>query len=209
MRLQPEHLRVCLVTDRSLARGRSLVDVVGAALRGGATMVQLREKEAGTREFVEEARALKPLLEQWGAPLIVNDRIDVALAIGADGVHLGQTDMPLEVARALLGPDKTIGLSITNERQMLAPDAGRADYLGLGPIYAQTTKRDASMPLGPEGFSHLRAMTSRPVVAIGGLTLDNAAPVIAVGADGLAVVSAIMSAHDPQAVAAAFARLFA
>jgi thiamine-phosphate pyrophosphorylase len=202
-----ESLRLCLVTDRALSRGRPLVEVVAAALRGGITMVQLREKTATTREFLEEARVLKALLGPLGIPLIINDRTDIALAVDADGVHVGQKDLPVSMVRAMIGPDKIIGLSITNREQLARPDATLPDYLGMGPLYAQTTKADASTPLGVEGFRALRAGTSKPVIAIGGLKADNSAPVLAAGADGLAVVSSIVGADDVAEAAAAFTRL--
>jgi thiamine-phosphate pyrophosphorylase len=204
----PRSLRLCLVTDRDLARGRPLVEIVAAAVKGGVTMVQLREKTAPTRAFLEEARALKALLAPLGVPLIINDRADIALAVGADGMHVGQTDMPLAVARELLGPRAILGLSITNHVQIAREDAGAADYLGLGPLYLQQTKKDAATPLGVEGFRALRAATPKPVVAIGGLKAQNAAPVIAAGANGVAVVSAIVSADDPRAAAQEIAQLF-
>ncbi len=204
----PAQLRLCLVTDRDLSRGRSLIDVVGAAVQGGATMVQLREKTAPTRAFLEEARALKALLAPLGVPLIINDRADIALAVGADGVHVGQTDMDVETLRGLLGPHAIIGLSITNHQQINSPDAALPDYLGLGPLYLQQTKLNAASPLGVEGFRALRAATTKPVVAIGGLKADNSAPVLAAGADGLAVVSAIVGAEDVRAAAEGFMGLF-
>jgi len=200
--------RLCLVTDRQLARGRPLTQVVDAAVRGGVTMVQLREKDATTREFLEQATALKALLTPLKIPLIINDRVDIALAVDADGVHAGQTDMPVEVIRRLTGPDKIIGLSITNAQQIARPDAAAADYLGIGPLYLQQTKANASTPLGVEGFRALRALTLKPVMAIGGMKADNSAPVVAAGADGVAVVSAIVSADDPQKAAQDFAVLF-
>jgi len=205
----PSTLRLCLVTDRDLSRGRSLVDVVGAAVQGGVTMVQLREKTAPTRVFLEEARALKAILTPLGVPLIINDRADIALAVGADGVHVGQTDMPVAILRGLLGPEAIIGLSITNHQQISSPDAALPDYLGLGPLYLQQTKPNAATPLGVEGFRALRAATTKPVVAIGGLKADNSAPVLEAGADGLAVVSGIVSAPDVKGAAEAFGRLFA
>ena len=204
----PRSLRLCLVTDRDLARGRPLAEIVAAAIQGGVTMVQLREKSAPTRAFLEEARALKALLAPLGVPLIINDRADIALAVGADGLHVGQTDMPVALARELLGSNSIIGLSITNHMQIAREDAGQADYLGLGPLSLQQTKKDAATPLGVEGFRALRAATTKPVVAIGGLKAQNAAPVIAAGADGLAVVSAIISADDPCAAAREIAQLF-
>ena len=122
-------------------------------------MVQLREKEATTRAFVEEARALKAMLGPLGVPFVVNDRLDIALAVDADGLHVGQDDMPVAEARRLLGPDKIIGLSITEPGQALRADAAAADYLGVGPIYAQQTKGDAAAPLGVEGFRQVRRLT--------------------------------------------------
>jgi thiamine-phosphate pyrophosphorylase len=204
----PEDLRICLVTDRGLGRGRSLIEIVEAAVRGGATMVQLREKDAPTRVFLEEARALKAMLAPRGVKFIINDRLDIALAVDADGVHVGQNDMPLAEARRLVGPGRIVGLSITNETDMLRADAVAADYLGVGPIYQQQTKADAAPALGVDGFRVLRALTAKPIVAIGGLTPANSAPVLAAGAQGLAIVSAIVAADDPQAATQDFAKLF-
>ncbi len=208
MPIDPNLLRLCLVTDSGLARGRPLTQIVAAAVRGGATMVQLRDKAAPTRAFLEEARALKSLLAPLGVRLIVNDRVDIALAVDADGVHVGQTDLPVEDARRMLGPAKIVGLSIANAAQIMRPDAAAADYLGVGPVYQQQTKEDAEPPLGVEGFRRLRALTQKPVLAIGGLKPGNSAPVLAAGADGLAVVSAIVAADEPEAETRRFARLF-
>ena len=200
--------RLCLVTDRPLARGRALTDIVAAAVRGGATMVQLREKDAGTREFLELARALKALLTPLGVPLVINDRVDIALAANADGVHVGQTDMPLADVRQIVGPDKFIGLSTSKAEYILRADAQAADYLGIGPVYAQQTKPGTATPHGVEGFRALRALTNKPVMAIGGIKASNSAPIIAAGADGLAVVSAIVADDDPEAAARKIAALF-
>jgi thiamine-phosphate pyrophosphorylase len=196
--------RLCLVTDRGMAGGRSLTQIVAAAARGGVSMAQLREKDAPTRAFVEEARALKALLAPLGVALLINDRIDVALACGADGVHVGQSDMPVEMARALLPKGAIIGLSITCADDLRRADADEADYLGVGPIFAQTTKADATAPLGVAGFGALRAMSRKPMMAIGGVGLDTCVPLLAAGADGLAVVSAIMAASDAEAAARGF-----
>lgn len=195
---------LCLVTDRDLAGGRSLRDIVAAAVKGGVTMVQLREKTASTRSFLEQARALRELLSGSRVPLIINDRVDIALAVDADGVHVGQTDMPVEIVRGLIGPNKLIGLSITDENQIGKPDAEAADYLGIGPVHPQHTKVDASTPLGIGGFGRLRRRTGKPVLAIGGVKAVDTSLLLAEGADGLAVVSAIMAADDPEAVARAF-----
>lgn len=196
--------RLCLVTDRAMAGGRSLTQIVAAAVRGGVSMVQLREKDAPTRAFVEQARALKALLAPLGAPLLINDRVDVALACGADGVHVGQSDMPVETARALLPKGALIGLSITGADDLARADADAADYLGVGPIFAQTTKADATAPLGIDGFRALRTMSRKPMMIIGGIGPDTCAPLLAAGADGLAVVSAIMAAADVEAAARGF-----
>ena len=209
MSLDPAAYRLCVVTDRELARGRPLVEVVSRAVMGGATMVQLREKTATTRGFVEEARALKAVLADRKVPLIVNDRADVALAIDADGVHVGQTDLPVAAVRAMLGPGKLIGLSITDAEQIARSDAEEADYLGIGPLHPQKTKSDASTPLGLGGFAKLRRLTRKPVLAIGGVKAVDVPMLVEEGATGVAVVSAIMSAEDPEAAARAFITAFA
>ena len=193
--------RLCLVTDRPLAGGRPLADIVGAAVAGGVSMVQLREKSADTRAFLDEARALKARLAGTGVPLIINDRVDIALACGADGVHVGQSDMPLEAVRALMPPGAIVGLSITCLDDLARPDADAADYLGVGPVYLQTVKPDATAPLGVDGFAAIRSATKKPVMAIGGILPTNCEPVLAAGADGLAVVTAIMPEPDPEAAA--------
>lgn len=208
MIVDPGRLRLCLVTDRNLSRGRSLLEIVAAAVRGGATMVQLREKEADTRTFVELARALKTMLAEAGVAFIVNDRVDVALAAGADGVHVGQTDMRVEDVRRLLGPECIVGLSIDNVDQIRGADAAFADYLGVGPIYAQSTKSDAASPLGLAGLRMARALTIKPIIAIGGITPENATAAFDAGAQGLAVVSAIVAADDPEAETRRFAQVF-
>jgi thiamine-phosphate pyrophosphorylase len=199
-----KYYQLCLVTDRSLANGRSLAGIVAAAVKGGVTMVQLRDKTASTRAFIEDARALKALLAPPRVPLLVNDRIDVALAAGANGAHVGQGDMPVALARKLLGPKAIVGLSITQSAEARAEDVEFADYLGVGPIFPQLTKPDAAPTLGLEGLAEIRRITSKPIVAIGGVTAANVRAVRSAGADGVAVVSAIMGAQDPMAAAAAF-----
>ena len=188
-RHNPGMYRLCLVTGRDLARGRSLVDVAAQAVAGGVTMVQLREKTTPTRAFVAEAIALRDLLQGLGVPLLINDRADVALAVGAQGVHVGQDDMPVEVLRQIVGPTMLIGLSITSEADIARADAGLADYLGVGPVFPQSTKPDGSAPLGLAGLARLRAATARPILAIGGLHPATARAVIQAGADGASVVS--------------------
>ncbi len=200
-----KYYQLCLVTDSALANGRALAGIVAAAVKGGVTLVQLREKTASTRTFIEQARVLKRLLAPLRVPLLINDRIDVALAAGADGAHVGQQDMPVALARQLLGPVAIIGLSITELDQVRDRDVELADYLGVGPIFAQSTKLDATPPLGLDGLAEIRRATGKPIVAIGGVSAANANAVRSAGADGIAVVSAIMGADDPRAAAAALA----
>jgi thiamine-phosphate pyrophosphorylase len=186
-----------LVTDRGLAKGRSTLDIVIAAVRGGVTCVQLREKECSTLAFIEQALTIKEYLQSRGVPLIINDRVDVALAIEADGVHLGQTDMPLDIAKTILGDVMIIGISAESLEDAVAAEKGGADYLGISPIYDTPTKTDTAPPLGLEGLREIREKVNLPLVGIGGLNRDNAAAVIQHGGDGVAVVSAIVAADDP------------
>ncbi len=190
-----------LVTDRALSRGRSTVDIVAAAVQGGVTCVQLREKTCSTLEFIEHAFALKDLLKSTGVPLIINDRVDVALAVGADGVHLGQTDMPLEIAKKIIGNSMIIGISAESREDAVEAEKNGADYLGVSPIYTTPTKTDTAPPLGLEGLQSIRDAVRLPLVGIGGLNRNNSAAVIRNGADGIAVVSAIVAAEDPAAAA--------
>lgn len=186
-----------LVTDRGLSRGRRTLEIVKAAVSGGVTCVQLREKSCSTREFIEQALAIKNFLKARQVPLIINDRLDVALAVAADGVHLGQNDMPLETARKIAGPSMVIGISAESVQDAVTAEAGGADYLGVSPIHATPTKTDTAPPLGLEGLREIRQRVKIPLVAIGGLNKSNAAETIRNGANGVAVVSAIISADDP------------
>lgn len=194
-----------LVTDRGLALGRDTVNIVRAAITGGVTCVQLREKHCATRAFIEEARALKALLDTLAnkIPLIINDRLDIALAIGADGVHLGQTDMPIHDARRLVGPSMIIGISAESIADAIRAETEGADYIGISPVFATPTKADTAPPLGLEGIRQIRAAVSLPLVAIGGIQEENASAVIRAGADGVAVVSAIVAAACPRKAASA------
>ena len=203
MKFQNIDYSLYLVTDRSLARGRSTFEIVKAAVDGGATVVQLREKDCSTREFIEQALAIKNFLKACKVPLIINDRLDVAQAVRADGVHLGQTDMPLEMAKAILGDSMLIGISAESLEDAIAAEKGGADYLGVSPIYATPTKTDAAPPLGLAGLRKIRTAVSLPLVGIGGLNQENSAEAIRSGADGVAVVSAIVAADDPRAAASA------
>lgn len=199
--MKKDQLRLYLVTDRGLALGRPLEEVVAKAVEGGVSIVQLREKELDTRSFVELAASLKALLAPQGVPLIINDRIDVALASGADGVHIGQSDMPYSIARRLLGHDKIIGLSVENQAEVLEAEELDVDYIAVSPVYSTATKTDTAPPFGLEGLRRAVAATRHPVVAIGGMNRSTAGAVFEAGADGIAVVSAIMSAADPALAA--------
>lgn len=164
-------------------------------------MVQLREKTACTRELVALAESLQELLAPRRVPLIINDRIDVALAVGAAGAHLGQNDMPAARARRLLGDGRLLGVSVSTVEEARRAESDGADYLGVSPLYATPTKTDTPPAVGLAGLRALRAATRGPLVAIGGLAAANLLPVLASGADGIAVVSAIMAAEDPAAAA--------
>ncbi len=202
-------LRLYLVTDQQALLGRSLTDVVLQAVQGGVTCVQLREKTANTRDFVALACALNALLKPYRVPLVINDRIDVALACGARGVHLGQSDMPAALARQLLPPEVFIGLSVESLDDVRRAAGQPVDYLGVSPVFATPTKTDTAPPWGLAGLRQVRANSDLPLVAIGGIHLQKALDVLHAGADGLAVVSAICSADDPRAAAQTFRALFA
>lgn len=191
-----DYLKLYLVTDRELSLGRSLEEVVSEAVKGGVTVVQLREKDASTGEFIELARRLMTLLKPLDIPLIINDRVDVALAVDADGVHIGQSDMSYEDARRLLGPDKIIGLSVENFKDIEAANALDVDYIGISPVYGTPTKTDTAEPFGLEGLRKAVQMSVHPTVAIGGMNASTIAEVMAAGTDGVAVVSAICSAEN-------------
>jgi len=190
-----------LVTNRMLCGQRTVEEVVFMALQGGATCIQLREKNASTRDFVEEAQRIKAVMAPFRALLIINDRIDVALAVGADGVHIGQQDMPCEIVRKLMGPRALIGLSVETWEDLERAAMLDADYLGVSPVFETPTKTDTKGHWGLEGLRRIRTATRLPLVAIGGLNTANAADVIRAGADSIAVVSAICAADDPYQAA--------
>ncbi len=194
-------LSLYLVTDTALCGARGVAETAAAAARGGATLVQLRDPDAKTRHLVELARALKAALEPFGVPLIVNDRIDVALAAGAEGVHIGQKDMTPADARALLGAEAILGLSVGSLEELAASDLAPVDYVGIGPYRGTVTKRDAGEPIGLSGFKTVREKIDLPAVAIGGIKAEHVGELIAGGADGVAVVSAICATADPEAAA--------
>ncbi|ELC3155044.1 thiamine phosphate synthase [Vibrio harveyi] len=190
--------RLYLVTDdqQDLA---TLKRVVRKAVEGGVTMVQVREKHGDVRAFIERAQAVKDILKDTDVPLIVNDRVDVALAVDADGVHLGQSDMPAIIARELIGPNKILGLSIENEEQLAEADSLPIDYIGLSAIFATPTKTNTKKHWGIDGLKMALETTSLPIVAIGGINESNIPQLSATGVHGLALISAICHADDPKA----------
>ena len=192
--------RLYLVTDPGLVGDRSLIDIVDEACNGGVTIVQLRDKMAEARDLLEMAQALKALLDPKGVPLIINDRVDIAAFAGV-GCHVGQTDLPVEAARAILGDDAILGVSLDHVEQTRAADPTMLDYVAHGPFSVTSTKPDAGVPVGLQGISEVRALTALPVVAIGGIDASNAADAIRAGANGIAVVSAVMAADHPRTAA--------
>ncbi len=194
-------LSLYLVTDRSLSLGRSLESVVFDAAEGGVTMVQLREKDCSTLEFYQQAMLLKECLRPYRIPLIINDRLDIALACDAEGLHIGQSDIPYDIARKLLGKDKIIGLSVECLQDAVDANELDVDYIGISPVFGTPTKTDTAPALGLEGIREIVKISRHPAVGIGGINQTNAADIIEAGADGISVVSAIMSASDPKQAA--------
>jgi len=190
-----------LVTDPALPAGRSMVDIVAAAIRGGVSCVQLREKDTPGGRFCGIAEQLLAVTRPAGIPLIINDRVDVMLATDADGVHVGQSDIPAERVRRLIGPHRILGVSVEAAEEVAPAIAAGADYLGASPVFPTPTKADTGRPLLFEGLRRICHASTVPVVAIGGMNHQNAAEAIAAGAAGIAVVRAIMAAEDPRAAA--------
>jgi thiamine-phosphate pyrophosphorylase len=198
-----DRLHLCVITDPGLA-GRDHAAIAAAAVAGGADMIQLRDKAGDVRALLPQARAIQAHCRAHGAIFIVNDRLDLALAAGADGVHIGQDDLPAEAARHLLGPGKILGVSTHSREQAEAALAAGADYIGFGPMFATGTKETGYTPRGLAGLQEVRAAVRLPILAIGGITLERAADVIIAGATAPAVISAIVAAPDIAAAAAAF-----
>lgn len=203
MRPVPD-LRVYAVLDPARSRGRPLGELATAAAQGGATLVQLRMKGVTTRDFMDAAHEVAAALAPTGVPLVVNDRVDVALAAAAQGVHVGQEDMPAADARRLLGPDAILGVTVHHPHEADAIEVGTASYAGLGPLFRTESKDPGDPPLGFEGLARLighlrRRLPGLPVTAIAGIDHRNAAAAIAAGADGVAVISDIFMADDPEA----------
>jgi len=185
-----------VIITTGLGGGRPALELVRQSLTGGATAIQLREKDLPARKLVELGRVIRELTWDAGAVFIVNDRLDVALAVEADGLHIGQEDLPATIARQLLGPGKILGVSVGTVAEARQAAADGADYIGAGPLYATSSKRDTGSPIGPEGLRAIRAAVTIPIVGIGGINDSNAAEVIAAGADGISVISAVIGAPD-------------
>ena len=191
---------VYLVTQANRSRGRSTEETVAAAIEGGVTAVQLREKHATVRERYELARTLRERTRTAGVTFVVNDRADLAVAVDADGVHLGDDDLPIPAAREVLGPERCIGRSVSTVEAAEAAERAGADYLGVGAVYATTSKDvpESEAEIGTETVADIAAAVDVPIVGIGGVTPENAGEVVAAGADGVAVISAITAADDPK-----------
>jgi thiamine-phosphate pyrophosphorylase len=201
-----DRLRLIVVTDPDCGGGRTVVDVVRAALRGGAPAIQLRMKDAAAREMTEIARALLAETRAAGALLFINDRVDVALAAGADGAHVGQDDLPAAAARRVAPPGFLIGVSAETAELARRAQADGADYVGVGPVYATGSKADAGDAVGVERIAEVAEAVRIPVIGIGGITTENAPAVLQAGAAGVAVISAVMRADDPAAAVRALLR---
>ncbi|WP_420124936.1 thiamine phosphate synthase [Longimicrobium sp.] len=201
-----DRLRLIVVTDPDCGDGRTVASVVRAALRGGAPAIQLRMKDATAREMAEVARALLAETRAAGALLFINDRVDVALAVGADGAHVGQDDLPVAAARRIAPPGFLLGVSAETPELARAAEADGADYVGVGPVYVTGSKADAGDAVGAERIARVAAVMRIPVVGIGGITIGNAPPVFHAGAAGVAVISAVMRAADPETAARALMR---
>lgn len=209
MELNASHLRLYLVTDPSLCPGPMLAETVAAAVRGGVTFVQLRDKQAATLDRVEAARVLKRVLSGTGVPLVINDDLDAVIAADVDGVHIGQEDVTPEIARHRLGSSKIIGLSCETPEQVVATEALSIDYLGLGTVFPTATKPNHKPTIGLAGLAEMARLAPVPTVAIGGLKAEHATEVITAGSDGIAVVSAICGQPDPEQAARDLSRALA
>jgi thiamine-phosphate pyrophosphorylase len=188
--------RLCLVADAEAAGPRDLVSIVREAAEAGATLIQLRGKKLEIRQFLDVAVRVSHVLNRMEIPLIVNDRIDIALACGADGVHLGQDDLPLAYARKIMGKEKIIGISVNTLEQAEEAESGGADYIGAGPLFYTASKEELGTILGPDGLLSIRQRVRIPILAIGGITADRVKEAFAAGADGIAVISAIIGAEN-------------
>ncbi|APC81802.1 TPA: thiamine phosphate synthase [Clostridium botulinum] len=185
-----------LITDRRFLKGRQLKKIVEDAILGGVTIVQVREKDVSTREFYNVAKEVKEVTDYYKVPIIINDRLDIAQAIDASGVHLGQKDMHLNIAREILGKDKIIGISVGNVKEALEAQNNGADYLGIGTIFPTGNKKDVDAIIGIDGLSKIKDSISIPSVAIGGINKTNFKDVLKTGIEGISVISAILDEDD-------------
>jgi len=199
--MMPLDYSLYLILDPELAPGRPLTELAREAIGGGVSMLQLRYKGAKAREFLELAHRIKGISAEFGVPLIINDRLDIALAVGADGVHLGQEDLPAQEARRILGSQMILGISAGCLKEAQEAESAGASYIGLGSIFPTSTKPDAGSPIGAEVIAEVSRAVRIPVVAIGGIQVDNAEEVIQKGASGVAVISAILQAKDSRKAA--------
>lgn len=203
--------KLCLIADVDAAAGRNVPSLVKQAVEAGVTLVQLRAKKLETRQFLSLALEISAILKTKNIPFIVNDRVDIALSCGANGVHLGQNDLPLPFARKILGIDKLIGITVNTVEEAIEAEAGGADYLGAGPVFFTPTKKELRPLLGLEGLKAIREKVKMPVLAIGSISPENAGEAMACGVNGIAVISAILGATDirkaTQEIIAAIKRL--
>jgi len=194
-------LRLCVITDAAMIGNRSMEQVVVGAIDGGATLIQYRDKSANMRRQYDAASALRGVVNGKGVPFIVNDHVDLALGVGADGVHLGQDDLPAGAARRILAEDAGVGVSVGSGAEALEAEVAGADYVSIGPLYATGTKPDAGPVVNREVVNEIVRTVNIPVVAIGGIDGSNVAEVMRLGISGVAVVSAVMTADDPTRAA--------
>ncbi len=194
-------LSLYVITDPYLSKGRSHMEVVEKAIAGGATMIQLREKESTSLDFYRLAKEVVSATKKQGVPLIINDRVDIALAVDAEGIHVGQKDLPAPVVRKMIGKDKILGVSAGNIEEAKIAEKEGADYIGVGAVFSTATKSDARQAIGLERLQTVAKSVNIPAVAIGGINHDNVEAVIQSGVDGVAVVSAIVAAENIQKAA--------
>jgi len=192
-----DNIGLYFITDRNLTKKTIISDVI-SAINAGVKIIQYREKELSTREMYQEAKAIREITKDKGTILIINDRIDIALAVNADGVHIGQDDMPFEIAKEILGADKIMGLTVHNVEEAILAEKLGADYLGVSPIFSTTTKKDAGKPAGLELIKKIRENVKTPLVAIGGINYDNVDEVLKAGSRNVAVISAIITKDDVE-----------
>jgi thiamine-phosphate pyrophosphorylase len=200
-----QNWKLYIITDQELSGGKSHLQIAEQAIQGGADVIQLRDKNVSSRELYFAAHQIREISHQYQLPFIVNDRLDIALAVEADGLHLGQEDLPASIARKILGSEQILGVSATSLEEALQAEKDGADYLGVGPIYeARSTKADAGEPKGLSLLSEIRRNCQIPIIAIGGINLKNIKAVFKAGADGIAVISAIVAAPEIREVTQKF-----